>query len=144
MADLSITPTSVVPVADVNGNTSPLYPSRGFAGEALTQGQAVYVKASDSKIYKADANATGSAEAAAVGIALNSASAGQPVDYWAEGDINLGATLVTGTIYIVSVNAGGIAPVTDLASTSWVTILCYAISTSVARMLLKATGVQKA
>lgn len=142
MADLTVTANSVVPVADVNGNTTSLFPAQGIAGEAITQGQPVYRKASDGKLYKADANVT-SAEAEALGIALSAGASGQYITYWSEGTINLGATLVVGTIYIVSVNAGGIAPISDLATSSWVTILCYAETTSVAKMLLTVTGVQK-
>ncbi len=142
MADLSITAALVVPVADVNGNVSPLFPNLGVAGETITQGMPVYRKASDGLLYKAIITTEATAEC--VGIALASVSAGQSLPYWSEGDINLGATLVRATTYIVSVNAGGIAPNVDLASSSYLTYLCFAVSTTAARMMLNPTRVTKA
>lgn len=144
MADLTITAASVKMTNGAGGSGTTPLPSTGTAGEAIAAGDSVYRKSSDLKMWKADANL--SAEGAgAIGIALNAAGVDQPVTFFAEqgGDINLGATLVAGETYIVSVNAGKICPVGDLASGSWLTYLGYATSTSNLRLNIKATGVQK-
>jgi hypothetical protein len=38
-------------------------------------------------------------------------------------EVNLGATLAIGTVYAVSANLGGIAPISDLLSTEYITTL---------------------
>lgn len=140
------TPANVLATKDENGAASPLYPRSGIAGEAISAGQPLYIKATDSKLYRADANVT-TAEAACVGIAVNSAAAGQFVHYWGfthGQEINLGATLTVGQIYLVSFNVGAIMPVSDYATGHILTPLCYAISPSLAISMLKATGVTRA
>jgi predicted transcriptional regulator len=116
MADITVTPANVHPYS---GATR----SMVQAGEAITPGQAVYLKSSDSKYYKADADA-GISEGAAAGIAIGYAPAGD--DYFlmqTAGDIDLGATLTVGEIYVVSGTAGGIAPCGDLAADDFTCIL---------------------
>ena len=114
MADLSV-PATVAPQSNATF-------SFGTAGEAITAGQPVYVDSTDSnKIKRADADGT-SATAAAKGIAVNSAATGQPVDYQTGGDINLGATLVRGQVYILSPDKG-ISAAADLANPDYTTIL---------------------
>lgn len=111
MADYSITAANV---AKVSGDSETI-----TAGEALTAGQAVYVNASDGKIYKADANATG--KDAAVGIALNAASAGQPVTVQKTGSITFGGSGAVGDIVCLSATAGGMCPSGDLTTGDKVT-----------------------
>ena len=118
MADLVVTAASVVA-------GTPSVTDDGTAGEALTAGQCVYLKTSDGRWYKADANVT-TVEAGADGlkIALNNApGAGQPVKLLRNGNVNLGATLAIGQVYVVSATAGGIAPFADLVITNLVSIL---------------------
>jgi predicted transcriptional regulator len=103
----------------------------GTAGEAIIQGDVLYKSSSDSKLYKADSNDT-AAKAVVVGVALNAASAGQPVDY-AEKDaaLELGATTVTvGTVYVLSPTAGKMMPVDDLATGDRVTVLGVGVATN--------------
>ena len=70
-------------------------------------------------------------EAAAAGIALNPAATGQPVTYAKHGSvINPGATLVLGDVYCVSVTAGGIGLIEELASTNKISMIGYPLSTS--------------
>src|SRR5581483_1775072 len=114
-ADLTITAASVVPYT----SPVPLY-SDGTAGATITAGQPVYLD-SATNTYKLSLAAGTATEATAAGIAVNGASAGQPVRIQTSGDLDLGATLTVGRVYVLSANAGKIAPVTDLASTNRVT-----------------------
>jgi hypothetical protein len=133
MADLTITAASFVPGA--NAKTK-----QGIAGATITQGQPLYVKSSDNRLYAADANS--SAETAlVVGIAANAASAGQPLDYvYDDDDLTVGATLTTTTVYVASATAGGIAPVSDVVAGWYVTVLFVPKSASKAVMKLTAAG----
>jgi hypothetical protein len=114
MADLSITVTGVHPYSTATV-------SRVQAGEALTEGQVVYLKA-DGTYWKCDANEE--AKAVAAGIVISPAPAAD--DYCViqtAGDIDLGATLTVGEIYCVSDTAGGIMPCGDLSTGEYVTIV---------------------
>lgn len=117
MADLTVTATSVVNVSASLGN--------GIAGEAITAGQAVYLKPSDSRLWKAQCDGT-TDEGNPVGIALNGGSAGQTITYAASGEINIGATTAKTTTYVLSATAGGIAPQADLVSTNKIVRMGYA------------------
>lgn len=122
MADLSVTAATVALSSGAQ--------VFGVAGETITAGMPVYLKASDSRLWKAQADGT-AAEAEAVGISLHASLAGQPLAYAPHGSvINIGATTAAGVFYYVSTAAGGIAPVADLASTNKVTIVGYATGTS--------------
>jgi hypothetical protein len=102
----------------------------GTAGETITAGQSVYLKASDSRLWKAQADGT-AAEAAAVGIALHGSLAGQPLAYAGNGSvINIGGTTAAGVFYYVGTTAGGIGLAGDLASTNRVCQMGYATATS--------------
>ena len=110
MADLTITAANVVWVS----GSSPLL---GIIGETVTAGQAVYLKSSDSRLWKAQADGT-SEEATAVGVLLNGGSAGQMGIYAPVGaTINIGATTVKTTTYLVSATAGGVCPQADISTT---------------------------
>lgn len=115
MADLTVTAASVLP-----GTASDCDFENGTAGEALTAGQSVYKLSTDSKFYKADANAD-STKSVGVGVALNSALvAGSPVRVQKRGKYTCGATVTVGAVFVFSATAGGIAPVADL-TTGWYT-----------------------
>lgn len=136
MADLTITAASVVP------STGATFKD-GVAGANIVQGQPVYEDIADGKKWKPCDSNVSAAAAAAIGIALNAASLDQPVRIQNAGDINLGATLAIGTIYVVSNNAGGIAPSADGATGWYTTILGIAKTTAILTMSLKASGVAK-
>ena len=110
-------------------------------GEAGTAGETFYLKAADGKYWKA-VNATEEA-AAAVGILTTPKVAADGYgNLHTSGDITIGATLATGTVYVVSSTSGAIHPTDDLATTEWVTIVGTAFSTTVLRMGINATGAQ--
>ncbi len=79
-----------------------------------------------------------------VGVALNAASAGQPVTFQQYGNITIGATVATGTAYYVSATAGGICPEADLTTGDFPHFLGFATSTTVIALDPKACGVAKA
>ncbi len=136
MADVTIT------VANVSLRASPSA-SVVQVGEAVTAGQPVYLKASDSKHWLADAN--DSAMATVVGIAMTPASADEYTYMVTAGTIDIGGTTVKGTTYILSATAGGIAPVADLASGMYATTLGVASDTTGTVVLsINATGQLKA
>jgi hypothetical protein len=123
MADLAQTPANV--------STSGGQTGAGTAGEALVGGEPLYQKASDGKIYRADANVT-IAEATCIGIGLHPTNANQPIAYAKPGSqVNLGATLVKGEIYVVSHNVGKVSPKADLISAEFISILGIAKDTSI-------------
>lgn len=132
MADLTITAASVV-----NGSAQT---ASGFAGETITAGQAVYIKAADGKLWKALSAGTAE-EGAPVGVALNGGAVGQPIGYAANGPITIGATTVKTTTYVLSATAGGICPQADLVSTNRIARVGHATSTGGAFIVdIKAVG----
>jgi predicted transcriptional regulator len=134
MAEITVTAASVA----LSSGTQVV----GIAGETITAGQSVYLKASDNRLYKAQADGT-AAEADAVGIALHGSLAGQPLAYAGNGSvINIGGTTAAGVFYYVGPTAGGVGLAGDLASTNRVTQLGYATGTSgaVFNVLIKNTG----
>lgn len=104
MVDLVITASQVAP-----GSNAVITP--GTAGATITQGQALYLDPATNTWKLAIADATAS-HTGTVGIALNAASSGQPINVQTGGDIILGAGAAPaiGTAYMASINAGGIAP----------------------------------
>lgn len=115
MADLSITPADVATVAG-SGETF----ESGEAGAAIDAGESVYRSAADNEWYLADASAAATARAR--GVAVCSAAAGQRVIVQTKGKVDLGAG-TQGETYVVSATAGGIAPIADLGSGEFVTVL---------------------
>lgn len=134
MADISITAANVVA-----GNDAAIV--HGTAGEAITAGKAVYLSSTTNRWMLADSN-SGTPEARrATGVALNGASAGQPVAVQKGGDITIGATLTAGTAYYLSDTAGGICPVADVGSGEYVCLIGLARSASVLAIGIQFPGV---
>jgi hypothetical protein len=139
MADLTITASSVVP-------TSTTVVASGTAGATITQGQTLYADATASNQLKPAAN-TSVATAVVVGIALNAASAGQPVDYAVSGDLTMTVTgnLTLATCYVLGANAGGISISADLDSstnTRYGTIVGIASAATTLKVGFIASGVK--
>jgi hypothetical protein len=127
MTDISITAANVV--AGSNAKTR-----SGIAGATITAGQVVYLdQSSTGKWLLADADEDTAAERGGqtVGIALNSASDGQPIDVLIEGQITIGATLTAGVAYYLSDTPGGICPLADVTGGDYFVIVGVALSTSV-------------
>ena len=136
MADLSITAASVA--KGTNASVTSTY----LAGASITAGQAVYQDTTDSTMKLADADALLSS--AAFGVALNSAASGQPIAVQRQGNITIGATVVTGKAYYVSTTPGAICLESDLSTGDFPHFLGFATSTTVIALDPKACGVAKA
>jgi hypothetical protein len=134
MADLSITAASV---ANLSGKGSQ---TNGVAAGTITAGMPVYQNATNGIVAAANTSAL---LADAVGIALNAASTGQPVTYQTRGNINLGATLAIGKVYVLSA-AGLISPVDDVATADFVTVLGVGVTASNMKLGIVAAGVAAA
>lgn len=133
MADLTVTAASVLP------STGALT-DRGIAGGTITAGMTVY-KAADGTIVAADADSATALARTPIGIALNSASAGQPVDYQTSGLIIPGATMTAGVTYYQSGTAGGICPLADVGASEYLCIVGIATSTTVLKIAFAQSGV---
>jgi hypothetical protein len=115
MANLVITAANVQPTEDT-------VPQFGFAGEALTAGQAVYLAEADQQWYLAEAGDI-AAKAESTGITFTNAAVGARVGVCVGGSLIVGATLVPKTLYVLSNTAGAICPFEDLIGEDWVTPL---------------------
>lgn len=131
MADLSITAANVVSTGTMGVGT---------AGGTITAGQVVRLNTSSQVVTASDDSAT---NAAALGIALNGASSGQPVSYHVSGEINPGATVAVGKVYVVS-TSGGIAPIDDVAGGEYITYLGVGLTSSSLSVQIHASGVAAA
>lgn len=131
MADLTITTTSVVGLGPK---------LRRVAGGTITAGLAVR---KDSAGDLGAASDDSAANAAVEGIALNDAADGQPVTYQQNGNIDLGATLAVGKVYVLS-TSGAIAPVDDIAGSEFVTVLGVATASDNLLMGIIKSGVAAA
>lgn len=136
MADLSITAASVV-----RGSNALV--ENGIAGATITQGKTVYKEAASGQYKLADSDSATAEANAVYGIALNSASSGQPLTVQTGGDITIGATLTVGADYFLSETAGGIQPGADVATAEKMVALGYAISATVLRLRIQNLGIAK-
>lgn len=138
MSDIAITAASVLPSA--NGQ---LTRSR-LAGATITAGQAVAID-TDGTVKLFDANGAVPLNVCA-GIAVNGASAGQPIDYCYE-DLTgfaLGGTVAAGAIVIGSATPGGIAPAADNTTGWFTTVLGIGCGSNKIILRLIASGVAAA
>jgi hypothetical protein len=132
MANLVITAANVVP-----GSGAVIV--QGTAGATITQGQSVYLDTiTTGKWLLAGDKAATAQGRVATGIALNSATTGQPIDVQKSGLITIGATLVAGVAYYLSATAVAIAPVADLAAGDYPCLLGMATSTTVLNLQIQA------
>lgn len=110
------------------------------AGEAITQGQPVYLLSN--KYYRADASTA--AEAAATGIAISPAATDGYFLVASSGKVDVGATLTVGETYYVSDTAGAIMPSADVSVGEYVTILGIATAAGELELNINASGVARA
>jgi hypothetical protein len=133
MADLSITAANVVPGVGAKIRN-------GTAGAAVTAGQVVYLDPADSRFKLADCDNASATVRNAYGIALHAAAIGQPLAVQYAGELTMGATLAAGVAYYLSPNAGGIAPVADIASGDHTVIIGMAKTTAIMTVGIRASG----
>jgi len=133
MADLTITAASVVPASGASVNS-------GTAGETITAGMALYLKSADARYWKAQCDGT-TEESTVAGVAINGASAGQPVSFINAGTVTIGATTVKTTAYMLSAAAGAICPQADLVSTNKIVYIGFATdAVGTFQMMLRVSG----
>lgn len=132
MADLTVTAANVA----MGGADARVRPVQ--VGEAVSQGEPVYFDVSTDKWYLAEAGGV-VAKSVARGIVLTPAAADGQSVIVTEGLVNIGATLSVGEVYVVSATAGGIAPIGDLTTGDFVTVLGVATSTSLIDLRISAS-----
>jgi hypothetical protein len=125
MADLVITAASVAAGAGATIDRS------HNAGATVTAGQVVYLDSATNTYLLADNNSATVAARTPSGIALNGASAGQPLAVVTAGPVTIGATLAPNVAYYLSGTAGAICPVADLVTGMLPGFLGFAISATV-------------
>lgn len=134
MVALSITPSQVQPASGIA-------PKRAIAGEAIGQGEAIYVTGGTA--YLAEAGDT-AAKADAKGIALNAAAAaGQPIEYQGNGasvTLGAGASMTIGVTYYLGETAGTLVPLADLTTGSYAVPVGVATSASVLAVQINSSG----
>ena len=136
MADITVTAANVQEVAGASTQTVTY-------GATITQGQSLYLDTSVDKWKLADCDSTAAtAGSGGVAIALTSGADGQKGIIVTSGNVDLGATLTVGEIYVLSGNAGGIAPEGDLASNDYVVVLGVATAADNLKMQIINSGVQ--
>ncbi len=136
MVDIAITAANVVPGANA-------VIERGVAGVAITAGQAVYLNSTTGKYALADTDSATAEVRRPRGLALNGASANQPVAVQSAGDITIGGTIAAGTAYILSRTPGGVAPVADSLAGDYPCIIGMGKSTTVLAIDIQFPGVVK-
>lgn len=134
MSDLAITAANVVAGADS-------VRVDGIAGEAVTAGKSVYLNSTTKRLMLADSNSPIAEVRKALGVALNSAAAGQPLAVHKGGDLALGAVLTPGSPYYLSDTPGGICPLADVGTGEGVCLLGLAKSTTVLAVNIQYPGV---
>ncbi len=135
MADISVVPASV----KVGDATSEI--EVATAGATITEGDALFLDTTTNKYLVSDCTAAGTNVVER--FALSAATNGNPVQVMRPGTtIDFGATLTVAEIYVLS-EAGAIAPVADLASADYVTIVGYGESTSLMLFDPNVTGYVK-
>lgn len=124
MADLSITAANVIA-----GAGATIVDMTALA--TIAAGEVVFRDDETERAGRADSNAASADTRTPYGIALNGASAGQPIRVLRSGPITIGATLTAGTAYFLSGNVGALCPAADLSSGMYPSFIGIATSTSV-------------
>jgi len=138
MAALSITASAVLKGSGATVAT-------GLAGATITQGQSVYFDTATStwKLALGGAGTAEQAGASGVGIALNAASANQPLSVLTQGPLTINSAATVGTSYYLGDNAGEIVPSTDVGTGDRVTYLGTATLATVLAIQPHVTGIAK-
>jgi len=119
----------------------------GVAGATITAGQLVYKKTTDGRFYLTDVDAAAVAANAEIdnlyGVALNGASAGQPLLVVKSGEYYHGGAGVTaGRVYACSATAGSFCLASGLVATDYLSILGYSKSATIMVLDITISDVQ--
>lgn len=118
MADITVTPASVIPSTRATITD-------GVCGATIVAGQVVYKDTANSNVLKLAQHDGTALEATVAGIALNGGAAGQVIRYVTKDpELTLGATMAVGDIVLLGSVAGGMTiDAGDLASGEYKVIL---------------------
>lgn len=133
MADVSITAANVIAGANALASV-------GTAGATITAGQSLARDSSDGSIKLCDVNSASAWQRTPIGVSLNGAASGQPINYQISGPITIGGTLTAGAAYYASGTAGGIRPQADNTTGDYPALLGIASSTTVLALSINAPG----
>lgn len=134
MADITVTAANTRRGANYTEVT-------GRSGEAMTAGMLVAKDDTDGFFYKSDCDHATTARRKITGVLLgDAAGAEQTVTVQTGGFFNPGGTVAVGKIYVASGNAGGIAPVDDLAAADTVSIFGVGYSTTLIQLNIFNSG----
>lgn len=112
-------------------------------GATIEQGESVYQDPADGKWKLADADVSAIlAGSTDFGIAMDAGANNQEGLVLKDGSWDPGVAVVTGQVYVISATAGGVAPIEDLITDDWVTILGYGNTAGRIVTLRAATGEQ--
>jgi hypothetical protein len=134
MVDLVVTPANVV--AGTNAKVE-----HGIAGATIAAGQTVYKDSATKRYLLADADSATPDARFSLGVALNGAANGQPLAIVTGGNVNPGAVVAVGTVYVQSDTPGGIMPAADLETGDYVTILGVGTTASNIALGIMVSGV---
>lgn len=122
-ADITITAANVVPSANAQK-------FEATAGATIVAGQLIYLDTADTdatgkgKAKLSDADSATAAVRVVDGMAINSASAGQPIFYITfDPFLTVGGSQTVNTVLISSSTAGGLAPAADLSTGEYLTVV---------------------
>jgi hypothetical protein len=137
MADISVTAGSVL--ASANAVIERKY----NAGATVAAGDVVYLDSNNKwMLMDSNASAAGNNVADTRGIALGGGANNQPIAVCTRDSFfTPGATLTNGIAYYASPNAGKIAPVGDIGSGNYATVLGIARTTTVMNLNPTASGI---
>lgn len=130
-------------MSDISFSASDVYPERSvtrrmvITAETITPFQPVRV--ADNLAYVAHSGT--STNAAAIGLSVATAAAGQPIPIVTSGSINISsAPFSLGVVYGISPTSGMVSPIGDLQDDDYLTILGVATRTSIFSVSVFATG----
>ncbi len=130
--DYSVTAASVV-------CSNARFVQRGTAAATITAGQGLALD-STGNLVLCDANSGTALTRTLVGISLNAAATGQPVNYTSLDDsFTPGFTVAAGAIVIVSTTAGGLSPAADATTGHYVTVVGVGIGSNKIKLGFLAT-----
>lgn len=133
MPDLVISAANVVPRGGRN--------VRGTAGAAVAAGEMVALDPADNRYNLADCDAIDPNLRVPGGMAVSSAAPGQELIVQVDGEVDVGAGLLTlGTAYYLSPTPGKIALRADVLAGDWPVIVGIPFSTSRLRLGILAAG----
>ncbi|MER9883102.1 hypothetical protein [Mesorhizobium sp. M0118] len=105
--------------------------THGIAGATITAGQWVYLDSTTGKYGLADTDSATAGVRSAIGVALNSASANQPLAVQSDGLVTIGGAILAGVAYYLSGTPGAMCPIADVAAGDYPLVLGMGVSTTV-------------